>query len=328
MNSRFIAYLNYPARWGVSSRLHPAIQKHVILCNLMSWVIVHFNTAYLLYDAFYFGLALRSLTSALIILLPLGCLWLNRQGYTFVSRLLSSFMYAALVFFYGLLIKFFVHPPDLIHYLSPRIPLIMFVFFPFLFLDFNRERAAFWGAYLLNIAYVVLYDPLHTLLGIDMAHFGLYLKNYGVMTQNSITFLINISMSFAFLLELNRRYERRIRKLNKKLRKKNARIFTQNETLTLQKEEILALNNHLEAMVEERTQKLSERNQQLADYAFWNAHKLRAPVASILGLFEVMQLEENRVGYPQDTLMLHLFNTVKALDQVIKHMQVLVEEES
>jgi hypothetical protein len=51
--------------------------------------------------------------------------------------------------------------------------------------------------------------------------------------------------------------------------------------------ELQDLNKTLEARIGERTLQLTLQNQRLAEYTFINAHKLRAPVASILGLINL-----------------------------------------
>ncbi len=319
-------YMLYTSNFGVSPEMPDSLQRHIILNNQMSWLIIHYNTLYFLIDMVRFGHFLRSITSFLIIALAATCLLLNKKGFHFTSRFLSSFLYAAFVFFYGIIIKF-IATPDLIHYLSPRIPLIMFVFFPFMFLDFQKEKGAFWLSYGLNVCYVIFYDPLHHWLGINMEVFGFQVTNYYTITLNSITFLINISVGFVFLKLVNQRYEERILRLNKKLEKKNRAIYAQNEELSQQQEEISTLNNHLENLVNERTQKLAQRNQQLKEYAFWNAHKLRAPVSTMLGLFEVMNLDDENQAFNDSPLHQHLRTTALELDRIIREMQIKVEED-
>ncbi len=50
----------------------------------------------------------------------------------------------------------------------------------------------------------------------------------------------------------------------------------------------------LERMVREQTDTLEKRNRQLAEFAFLNAHKMRGPLARILGLVEVIPLINSR----------------------------------
>jgi PAS domain S-box-containing protein len=96
------------------------------------------------------------------------------------------------------------------------------------------------------------------------------------------------------------------------------------ETLEQQAEEITTLNNHLEVLVEQRTQQLTRRNEQLNEYAFFNAHKLRAPIATILGLYQVLELGVS--GEEKEMIVEKLRESVVLLDEMVKQSQGLLDE--
>ncbi len=83
-------------------------------------------------------------------------------------------------------------------------------------------------------------------------------------------------------------------------------------------------NARLNKMVDERTYELSIKNQQLSEYAFINAHKLRAPVARILGLLHVYQMKNSDVS--AETLMNLLANETQSLDAIIRSITEAIEE--
>ncbi len=94
------------------------------------------------------------------------------------------------------------------------------------------------------------------------------------------------------------------------------------EEIQLANEEAIAINENLEHIVEERTNALHERNEQLAKYAFLNAHKIRGPLARILGSSYALKYVEN-----EDERQLFIHSVTKSaqeLDTVIHKMaQVL-----
>ncbi len=98
-----------------------------------------------------------------------------------------------------------------------------------------------------------------------------------------------------------------------------------NKLLQQQTEEIFRLNNHLEDLVVERTHQLKQRNSQLEEYAFFNAHKLRGPVSSIMGIYNLLKEETN----PQEQSMLldYLNQLVMELDTVVRKIQGIVDDE-
>ena len=91
------------------------------------------------------------------------------------------------------------------------------------------------------------------------------------------------------------RQRHKILSVNRILQEKNDEIGTQKLAIEMQataliklNEELQELNRNLEARIEKRTQQLTNQNQKLTEYAFVNAHKLRAPISSILGLINLI----------------------------------------
>jgi light-regulated signal transduction histidine kinase (bacteriophytochrome) len=92
-------------------------------------------------------------------------------------------------------------------------------------------------------------------------------------------------------------------------------IEKQNEKLKEQRKEIIRINNSLEERVKERTEQLEKQNQQLLEYAFINAHLLRAPVCNILGLIDL--LKNHDFDTEQMEIIQFLDNSTKELDEMV-----------
>jgi signal transduction histidine kinase len=82
-------------------------------------------------------------------------------------------------------------------------------------------------------------------------------------------------------------------------------------------EELQLLNKNLEARIAERTSQLTIQNQRLAEYTFINAHKLRAPVASILGL---INLVHQVAPADREAILAHLKTCGDQLDAIIREV--------
>jgi tetratricopeptide (TPR) repeat protein len=88
--------------------------------------------------------------------------------------------------------------------------------------------------------------------------------------------------------------------------------------------ELQLANAELDKRVQIRTQELEERNKKLASYAFMNAHNLRAPVSSILGLvnlYKSKMLNQDE----RDTFVDQIDSQTQKLDAVVKEIQKSVE---
>lgn len=113
-----------------------------------------------------------------------------------------------------------------------------------------------------------------------------------------------------------------IMKVNRSLQEKNDEIRFQKEAIEAQSvvmirlnEELLNLNKTLEGRIEERSKQLLLQNQKLAEYSFVNAHKLRAPVASIIGLIQLLDQPDLT---ERDLVLTHLKTCAIQLDQIIQ----------
>jgi ligand-binding sensor domain-containing protein/signal transduction histidine kinase len=105
---------------------------------------------------------------------------------------------------------------------------------------------------------------------------------------------------------------------------KNQDLYEANKIITQQNEEINRQNEYLEEEIKSRTQKLVDYNQQLEQYAFITAHNLRAPVARILGLGQLLNLK-NMTSQEKEICLEKLQFSTLELDQVIKDLNTILE---
>ncbi len=91
--------------------------------------------------------------------------------------------------------------------------------------------------------------------------------------------------------------------------------------------ELEVLNGLLEKKVAERTfqlelknQELERKNNKLEEYAFFNAHKLRSPVATLLGLVAII---ESKPSYSAETndILLKIKSSAQSLDEIVRNIQ-------
>lgn len=75
---------------------------------------------------------------------------------------------------------------------------------------------------------------------------------------------------------------------------------------------------------EQMTQDLIERNQNLEQYAYIVSHNLRAPVANILGISNLLELGGVTQKDMQSSLT-HLFNSARRLDEVIRDLNLILQ---
>ena len=106
------------------------------------------------------------------------------------------------------------------------------------------------------------------------------------------------------------------RNRERELREVKEILSQQAKELQEANEQTRSINDSLEYMVRERTIALEERNRRLADFAFLNAHKMRGPLARILGLVDVLKLTDSREQ--EKEYLQHIVQSAEELDQAIK----------
>jgi tetratricopeptide (TPR) repeat protein len=105
---------------------------------------------------------------------------------------------------------------------------------------------------------------------------------------------------------------------NAELANKQEEIMRQSEELRTSNLEIEKINANLEFQVRTRTKKIKDQNELLTEYAYFNAHQVRGPLARILGLISVLHLEFNRKDFGPYIDMLRQAGT--ELDDAIKNI--------
>jgi tetratricopeptide (TPR) repeat protein len=153
--------------------------------------------------------------------------------------------------------------------------------------------------------------------------------------QNQQQLVIYIIVSIILLIIIFTIYillsRQKIKKINTNLQiaytdiqYKQEEIVSQNEELKQQQNEIMMLNNQLENIIEERTNKLKKRNKQLTEYAFFNAHKLRSPIATILGLYQLLEMNPNEEEIKLINEKIKI--SITLLDQMVRKSQEMIDD--
>jgi tetratricopeptide (TPR) repeat protein len=150
-------------------------------------------------------------------------------------------------------------------------------------------------------------------------------KESQLRLQNQIIIAISIGLVLTIIMAwLLYTQRRKILSVNSILQEKNDEISTQKIAIEMQatalvklNEEIQGLNKNLEARIDERTAQLVMQNQKLTDYTFVNAHKLRAPVSSILGLINLLEQSD---GNEKGKIYSHLKTCGEQLDSITRQI--------
>ena len=87
--------------------------------------------------------------------------------------------------------------------------------------------------------------------------------------------------------------------------------------------EIQSVNDNLEHLVQQRSEQIRLQNQQLKEYAFFNAHRVRGPLARILGIIQLIKIEPTLMQ--SENLLGKLEDASNELDQTIGEINSILE---
>ena len=211
-------------------------------------------------------------------------------------------------------------------------------------LSFKLIEKKDWSNIFLGLASIVITIGYYLLLLLPIAVVVLQLvsddgtnfwDSYVAFLQPNAFEIITTSLVTSFYLmqfeirktleHSNKNLEQVVKKRTVELTSANNELQSLNEELKASNDSIRELNENLEKMVKERTDKINDQLSQLTKYAHMNSHELRAPLARMLGLLQLIKREQN-VDQMKELLDM-LYASSAELDTVIREMNCLLEKE-
>ncbi|MBS1508839.1 MAG: tetratricopeptide repeat protein [Bacteroidetes bacterium] len=108
-------------------------------------------------------------------------------------------------------------------------------------------------------------------------------------------------------------------------KKANEQLHQLNKQVSEQNEEISLINENLEKEAQRRTEKIRLQNEKLIEYAFFNAHRVRGPLARVLGL--TMLIEKDLPANEIKDLSKKVQASAQELDEVVREISRKLDEE-
>jgi signal transduction histidine kinase len=147
-----------------------------------------------------------------------------------------------------------------------------------------------------------------------------------VIATTLVTGLYLLQMnSKSALADQNKNLESIVKVRTAEVQSANEKLKHLNEELTNSNEKIRLANDNLEDMVYERTKKINDQLLQLSKYAHMNSHDVRAPLARIMGLTQLLEIETDDSA--RKDIIKKMSSATKELDWVIKSMTQILSKE-
>lgn len=125
-------------------------------------------------------------------------------------------------------------------------------------------------------------------------HYSLLSREFDFLINTSVLILVTFYLKENFVS-----FRESVEENNVQLRKSSETLIEQTRQLYTQQKELNEIRNKLEATIPEKINEIQNRADVLKEYAFINAHHVRGPLARVLGLIYLIELENNGKASPE-----------------------------
>ena len=320
--------------------------RQVRLTNILVLALLGFAVIMLIPIIYENGWIISTYLDLFSIIVLAALLWFNYLGFFNLSRLLASIYPVFIIITASILVKQ-GNPDSVVVYdfFDARILSIGFFVTPFLLFSYKTERLLMFLSLIFLFFVVIAFDPIHNLFGVGFEkYFGQLPKAYivsGFYIDLVLLFAVGIIYYFKYnsekllwkntlLAEYLSEKNIELSELFEELENANSVLKRDEVLIGNQKELLENANAELIKQVEIKTSELRQANKELIKHnnelqQFSNtlSHNLRAPVANLLGLaqlYEMDKSEENR-----EKVVAHIYKSAESLDGVIKDLNKVVE---
>jgi len=244
-------------------------------------------------------------------------LGLTHLGFNVLARILFSLMVSVFTFSTTILSKIDAAQVWDDHFYSPRIYITMTAIIPILiFSSRNRKVLAIGlsGSFLS----LLFFDPIHNYFGVGYYQSGHYSESYPFVSVVTMACYLIVVISLIGYRRVIEKYEKEQAETAEALEEKNIIIVEQKGRLELSNDE---LNEELLSKNKELLKSLSE----LRQFSYTLSHNLRSPVASLLGLTNIIQLENAKIDEETKEILHLIKKSSKELDETISDLGNLLE---
>jgi signal transduction histidine kinase len=346
---------------GLQFATSPSEKRGIVLSNQISLIIS--GLSILLFFAYehWYGWNVVTAAIPLVGLLCLLTIVLNRKGYHALSRVWTSLAIPILATVISIYAKsIYYQQQQELDYFTFRFLILSCCVLPFVLFSLKEQKLLFLTA-LFGLSILILHDPLHAAFDVGyhqndlifLATSSYYFTNVVI----GITYCIMIA-ALLFLKAISEKNENKnitlineLNKANNELLEKNSEIeaqrielIAQSEVLNANQKKLLETyaqiekhknllykeNKNLTAELLEKNADLIEtntelikHNNELSQFSFTVSHNLRGPVASLLGLNQLIAIDKFE---EEDKVILnHIKSSIVQLDSIIQDLSKIID---
>ena len=319
------------------SESHDALLRNVKIANLIAVIFAILAFVLLLATVWLFGTTVSTPFTFLTSLVYLSVIALNRFGFINIGRILLCIFLPIVTLYITYRLKATGDHTDILYYDS-RIILLASGLVPCLVFN-TRERLKLYSTLVFSLLCLVLFDPIHEALGQGYYQKGFTSSSYYYINHISIVAFAAIAASALILKIISERAEEQNLRLilekeniNKSLQQTNTDLKLAYTIIQNQRNELTEQNQQLEQIAQEKGRKLIEANEELIkhnhelqQFSYTISHNLRAPIARLLGLTNLLAREHADGSEETRKLVQLIKESSLEFDGVIRDLNKIID---
>ncbi|MEM7550173.1 MAG: HAMP domain-containing sensor histidine kinase [Bacteroidota bacterium] len=240
----------------------------------------------------------------------IGLFFLNRSGFILHSGFLLSLVFPLSILFVSIATKKFNY--DVLEHYEYFEFRYLLVIAPFIPLSIFKLKESEWVMPALASSFfsIIMYDPIHNLFNVGYYQMGLEGTNYYFVNAMVVVAYLLVVASILFQKRISEHLERKTEIQSDRLRNQNTGLEEKLQEKNL---------NLIQA-----NRELLHHNAELRQFSYTVSHNLRGPVASLLGLTNILN-QENLIKPEGSKVKEHIQSTTEALDSVISDLSQVIE---
>lgn len=333
-------------------------KRGVTIANAIGLSLVMSSFLLLVFYYTWYGWSIVTAAIPAIGLLAANTLLLNHFGFIYTSRIWISLLIPVIVTALSIYSKtIYYNSPEELDYFTFRFIILGSSSFPWVLFSLKEKKSLLLCS-LTGMLILLAHDPLHQWFGVGYSQDRLKVSTYyfaNVVIFISYCLLVS---ALAFLKWTSERHEAKNMELidelndtNEVLTEKNAEIEAQTSELQAQsevleasqtqllnayrmieeqKDRLLTQNQSLTSELLEKNKDLTEtnselikHNNELRQFSYTVSHNLRGPVASLLGLANL--LEPSSFHQHDAEILDHIRTSTERLDMIIKDLTKIID---
>jgi signal transduction histidine kinase len=150
------------------------------------------------------------------------------------------------------------------------------------------------------------------------SNYSLLSREFDFMVNTAILILLTFYLKENFVS-----YRESVELTNERLRNSSEKLLDQTQQLFQQQVELDILRSNLEKIISGKINESQNKAEILKEYSFVNSHHVRAPLARVLGLIDLIEFENHRNNISSDALQ-KIKNDAEEIDLILKKINKVI----